>query len=878
MATRDYWAFLIQREGDRSWLPLDSLETEILEGSYRIIARSQRRNVDVEIRLEHVSNRRPLPQHWSQKRMAKTNEQGFLLVLPFTAMQPGKWEVICSGDIMSDLRGDTWRHSVKLQVLPTTVDADHVPPQPHELKADRVSLEPKVRDDRETDRAIPERGSPAQADRNDESIDPVTPPQIDPAFADLTALLTSAPVPPIQTALDTPTTLEPFEDADDTIQAWDTTSESVSSMNETADAELIGEAALPPVPAMPTDNADDLRVFDALFSADDEPLWSNLSDDLSQRDTYIEPDDPSELGDGDSADVMTFTDADAQALEAAADNASSRDNLGFDWESRPSSDLPADFFWGIDIRTGATAAMDDVDVLPESLEPTTAEPSESTTTESVGIGSAEPTTDMPANVTASPSVVSALIDASDVLPAPAAIARPRLTIELVPSIYHFRRGEVLMIYGQVLSEQMPTVISQAALVVKLIDPQTASPIAVYRQNLQQQALPMAIAAPLGVPDTVSVQLLVGEVVIDDGTVDALAQQTFTATAAVDDLMAAIGSVETAPEPEQKPEPTRPAVDFGFFNLIGDAPVDAPVPAPRHKLKAMQDVELPGSSLPEPPPHGDGDTAVSAVSDSNAAFMPPVSDPSRSETQLQLDTVVDRLAEATVDHDAVDRLAEATVDHDAGIAPESPIASEFAMAESRADLPTPLLDDGLPVHDVATLEASDERSLTVLEGSPTNLDPAACEVVVDDLPEELPVLRSAAAPSSNPLLLPVDQPVPEPTLMILEEGDLVIGQAVHLQVKLPDIPPKLYVKLWISDRQTRTLLDGPRWMVDFVPNDHGELEATTQLTLPFGSLEVQIAAIAVEAATKRESYRAMLDQVVISPSLDEDMSALSFDEF
>jgi hypothetical protein len=102
--------------------------------------------------------------------------------------------------------------------------------------------------------------------------------------------------------------------------------------------------------------------------------------------------------------------------------------------------------------------------------------------------------------------------------------------------------------------------------------------------------------------------------------------------------------------------------------------------------------------------------------------------------------------------------------------------------------------------------------------------------------------------------------------------------VRVRVKLPNILPKLYVKLWINDRQSRTLMDGPRWMVDFAPNGRDELETMTQLTVPFGSLEIQIAAIAVEAATKRESYRTVIDREVIPPNLDEDLEALSFDQF
>jgi hypothetical protein len=53
---------------------------------------------------------------------------------------------------------------------------------------------------------------------------------------------------------------------------------------------------------------------------------------------------------------------------------------------------------------------------------------------------------------------------------------------------------------------------------------------------------------------------------------------------------------------------------------------------------------------------------------------------------------------------------------------------------------------------------------------------------------------------------------------------------------------------------------------------------TQLTVPFGSLEIQIAAITVEASTKRESYRTSIDRTVIPPNLEDELPELDFDNF
>lgn len=47
--------FLLQKEGDRAWLPLETSDVEILEGKYRVVARIQHPNTDIEIRVTHTS-------------------------------------------------------------------------------------------------------------------------------------------------------------------------------------------------------------------------------------------------------------------------------------------------------------------------------------------------------------------------------------------------------------------------------------------------------------------------------------------------------------------------------------------------------------------------------------------------------------------------------------------------------------------------------------------------------------------------------------------------------------------------------------------------------------------------------------------------------
>lgn len=121
----EYWEFLIQKEGDRSWLPLETADVEILEGRYRLVARSSRRNVPVEIRITHQTPPEEFPpKRRVQKRTNRTSPEGLMVVIPFMRFKPGIWELRCVGDVNSDGQGETWQESVRLQVLPIDDDAE----------------------------------------------------------------------------------------------------------------------------------------------------------------------------------------------------------------------------------------------------------------------------------------------------------------------------------------------------------------------------------------------------------------------------------------------------------------------------------------------------------------------------------------------------------------------------------------------------------------------------------------------------------------------------------------------------------------------------------------------------------------------------------
>jgi hypothetical protein len=122
----EHWQFLIQKQGARSWHILESPNLEILEGQYRVLARSNLPNTDVEVRVTHSSTESVQPTRRLFKRSRRTNSEGLMAVIPFTYFQPGVWELRCSGDLMSDLLGKSWQYKVQLQVLSQVEEGENV--------------------------------------------------------------------------------------------------------------------------------------------------------------------------------------------------------------------------------------------------------------------------------------------------------------------------------------------------------------------------------------------------------------------------------------------------------------------------------------------------------------------------------------------------------------------------------------------------------------------------------------------------------------------------------------------------------------------------------------------------------------------------------
>lgn len=672
----EYWEFLIQKEGDRAWLPLESPSVEILEGRYRVVARSSRPNTDVEIRLTHQSIEAGAKKRRVQKRHHRTNKDGLMVVFPFTSLQPGLWELSCIGDLMSDLLGNTWKYSIELEVLPVDSDAG--------AESDWEGQPPSTA----------EAASPAASESETISPQPVT------------------PSPPLALILD--------------------------------------------------------------------------------RETHV-------------------------AYQGQPMILSGR----------------------VELAQAAGGAQNDAEVRAYQLQ------------------------------------------------------------------------------------------------VCLLNPQNAESIQEVYVSLPLASLPLTFQYALELPSTPSLRLMLGEVNLrevlsSDTQSPVLDTQGFTVAMGVNELIQTLSQRTTPPEEPSRGDPvdaelpTPKPVDLFFFDLVnqpkGDRAIVELQPSPKQPLPPQlyqersepsertppKSPQLPlflkpqPAEVPQPPPAEAEETEPETPEAETIPFPLeiPTSEPSGAELLQKMPPEAEEAFKAL-------RLQDRFVERLSAIARAYVVAE--SSEEAQGDAEDSVEEDLTETLEALPVAAEEEQTLPNeewVEDEPEVMlaqlgaDSEADEVVVDDelfvspgaaqlLPLEekgevrtegtqaLNVNLPAPLPISqvNPRVLPEEEPIPTPALQVPLE-DLVAGEVLQIGVKLPQVESRLFVKLWLQDRQTRSLLEGPRLLTDLTPDLFGHLEAHTELVVPFGCMEIQIEAIAVEVTTQRESHKVTLNRMILPPDLPD----FSLDEF
>ncbi|HEY9698456.1 MAG TPA: hypothetical protein V6D10_14425 [Trichocoleus sp.] len=771
----EFWEFLLQKDGDRSWLPLESTSVEVLEGRYRVVARASRANLPVEIRITHAAISQNVPVRRVQQRSSRTNRDGLVVILPFTQLEPGDWELRCTGDVMAEMLGDGWEYAVQLQILP---------------------IESENSDEWEPEWQLGEQVTAASAINSEVAVSQAR----DLAGVQAIGTMLTAPLnSPDILSKDAPLTETP--PAQEPIEL-----QQAAEQSEQVVAAIFQEPVF-----------QDLDSIAPSASDQSEPV--NRTEALPKlrlrldRETYIVQQGQPLLLSGQIESEDDRSDAAlslVQNLRICLYNPQNAELL-FDRSYQLTDTPPCPFTCMLQLPKHYQTYL----ILGELLLQ----------------GAAEPNQEAPVLATQSFNVTTDLREllesiandfTADVPPPleatrfaePATPATLNLAFFNLPSIplpeIQFQPAATQPLPPQLRStSDTPQSKGNSSEQRSLKLPQFDRPVAAPTSAAEPSESPVVSADR---PNSESQDEAGNEPIADPETLLMFSEESLDVGVAVRDEALPLVEKMTA-----EPDRSRPAT---------------PALPPQAMLSEPVDPDADWEFAEQPSAHW------------------------RQQFTKQTNPQDDRAFRSlNLQQRFWSRLQSLATDKSFS-APANLAANE---ATSSLEIPASPAESTKPNY----------RSLR-----PIGQDAALVEqeFVVDDDWEQTPP-RQKQAPSVAALsaqippgmAFPADEPLPIPTLEVAA-AELIAGRTVSVTVKLPDLMPKLWVKLWLADRQNRTLLDGPRWLMDFLPDGFNYLVAATELVIPYGCLEVQIEAIVVEMTTQRESDKVTVARTVVPPQL------------
>ncbi|MGB3191551.1 MAG: hypothetical protein WBB43_19255 [Limnoraphis sp.] len=727
------WEFLLQKEGDTTWLPLETPDVEILEGRYRVVARSSYPNAKIEIRIVHHALEETPPVRRVQTRNTNTSAEGLMVVIPYTRLKPGIWELSCSPHRSAALVNLSSDNGVKLRVLSNDSEPlEHLPTFDDDLSSD-------------SDEAV--------LDEND------------------------------------------YEDDSQTTVTAKSIVEIVDERNTTPETQ-------PP---------------------ETQPEYTSIE---------------------------------------SIDDTDSTPNF-----EREPSDESSDTDFAI------------------AAEPSP-EPSE-----------------------------AVLLESDD----PLCVEVDDIQLTLEQDSFVAKLGQALLISGRVeaatSSEPLnpePTQysIDQPHVEVYLRDPHNSNILLQVQQAIPQSILPISFACLIYIPFECQTRLILGEVVISSHG-DQLTRHSFSVATQVEHLLQALETDFSSPAEidETTDEPDEVELE-NRLHLIDPNASPEPEPSvskPNSRRPTVPVVpansqtsidETTSSSSLELPSFGyflSGNSEQSVDSTASSSEKTPTTSPETADAEIL--TPTDETSPEIISSETDDEESE-----EVQLVPVSPIDPAFQALrlENRfwsrlnslahdQDLsqwmkqakPTPLPDtsfvqtrpDESPKPSVSSPSAEAEPLFPSFDD-----DLESQEIVVDDESLETPPSSVASRPPLRVLdsrqsqssmsesfsAISEDEPIPAPMLEVINP-EIIAGRTVKVRVRMSENLPRIYVKIWVYDRQSRSIVDGPRWLTEFSPNGLDQIETTVNLEIAYGSLEVQFEAIAVEMQTQRESHKVIVERSVVPPA-------------
>lgn len=482
-----------------------------------------------------------------------------------------------------------------------------------------------------------------------------------------------------------------------------------------------------------------------------------------------------------------------------------------------------------------------------------------------------------------------------------------LHIALEQDSFVGRLGEALILSGQVklstaTSSSNYPVLTDGQLQFRLRDPQTAEPLFEVTQTLAFCDFPLFFSGVVYIPFECKTRLILGEVIFShDGVL--VTTQSFNIVTQVEHLLEAIDQ-GFSPELDQEDFPDLSALDLGVLELPDwtdhNNRAEAFTPetttvlppklnplAPESRPAASLDLPVFGHSspeqevegLPKPDPGIVSDQGESTSTDLSTSISPLlIGDSSASISGTDGIEPLDPIAKTKPDPEVQEAFQALDLNNRFWSRLNALAGDrEWSQWVKQANVnPLPEIPFNAASNIVKRSDQTSSDTAPLPYPEVINAQEELEEIVVDDQPLESPGaffprrknskgIQPETPATNQPIsyILPEDQPVPDPQLEVLST-EIIAGRLVKLRVRLPDGLPRIYVKVWLFDRQTRTVVDGPRWLTEFSPNGFDQIETTLDLEIPYSSLEVLFEAIAVEMQTQRESNKITIEGSVNPP--------------
>ncbi len=828
------WEFLLQKEGDQTWLPLESADVEILEGRYRIVANTHIANTEVQIRIIHDSTEEIPPVRRVHKRSSRTHSQGLISIIPFTRLKPGKWEFRCQAKPITSSK-ETKQHIVHLEVLPTEYDTSDFSQQ----------LEPQNQE-----------------------------------------LYTVADSQPQPKDLITNENISFFSDQIDTDEVAINLEENTVKNN-------------PELPKLEVIQSDEIELLDGQIQDESQALseesesMENIAD-LLDSDEQEQPNIKSQ-----NQEVKNIENKLKELTETLINNSSILGQLQKEQEQEIELEPNKETDTDTNTQTNSTVnfplelTLDRASYIAQAGEALIISGQIILDNQNQNIQSNEGFNNLPLqnNLTKKDSTITEN-------------NTPIVNGNLKICLRNPQTSEILIEVQQTLPEQVTPIVFACTINV----PENIK----TRLILGQIILTDSTNTLANKSFTITAPLQNLLAVIDDNFVEdehqeiTLETKTLAARKPEQKSPSFLELVEkiNQSQPEQKTDKEQPLPPQIYKPGTGESDsesLELPTfgnPLPDNVAKDANRIDdlLGKSNSLTDSDEVDDVWRDSDRSEDRTSLQPEEELESKTlnkeekapETKQNLVPFPTKFDPRNKDFKAL-KLEDRFFSKAYSLINDSELL-QWMKASSLEE--TEETDNGTELENTSESkqkteieELPDNDSISVMvddeefaSGNNDEINWEAQEFVVEDeqVEEILPnqekqwnfglaniSQQQDESISTQPYILPDEQPLPIPHLEVLAE-DVIAGRAVKVRVQLPEGLPRIYVKIWVYDRQAQTVVAGPRWLTDFIPNGMGEIEVITELDIAYGCLEVKFEAIAAEVQTNRESHKAVIERLVVPP--------------